>query len=64
MMPACRTSFVHVPPVCGRVSLQVLVELWLNQNTYDGGDGDLLAQAQVGEWDGGGSVLTSFYTVI
>ena len=29
---------------CGE---QVLVEFWLNQNTYNGGQGDLLAQAQV-----------------
>ncbi len=30
--------------------LQVLVEFWLNQNSYNGGRGDLLAQAQVGEY--------------
>jgi len=32
---------------CSGLHTRILLEFWLNQNTYSGGQGDLLAQAQV-----------------
>ena len=39
--------YLHVRGQYHAIFLQVLVEFWLNQNSYNGRQGDILAQAQV-----------------
>ena len=41
------TADREAPLVQAEMVVQVLVEFWLNQNMYNGRQGDILAQAQV-----------------